>query len=126
MVPGEEKGEIPISIIFSIEGNKNIFSDTHYSTELLTPQHQASGSITQKTQGEKAVKQLETWGRGVRCADELLTPKNKAAMFCTNATLTATRLHLAILPTTAAWNGSQLRTIDGFLESLCYPTSSVR
>ena len=54
MVPGEEKGKIPISIVFSIEGNKNIFPDTHYSTKLLSPQPQASGSITHKTQGEKA------------------------------------------------------------------------
>ena len=41
MVPGEEKGRIPISIVFSIEGNKNIFSDTHYNTKLLTPQPEA-------------------------------------------------------------------------------------
>ena len=28
-------------LLLSIEGNKNIFSDTHYNTKLLTPQPQA-------------------------------------------------------------------------------------
>ncbi len=45
MVSGEEKGRIPISIIFSIEGNKNIFSDTRHNTELLTPQPQAPEAL---------------------------------------------------------------------------------